>query len=428
MFTKTPVKQTIPVDNTFITSSIKKTSKRKGDETNTGNDIVSTKRRLMAQFDNTTTYDCDTNNKGDCSPQNSSDCSEQSNYNAIEEDIANENQLQTPVKQSTSGGLFANVVSPSISKGITEFFSPLYKIFNRNKRNNTQQKEDTSTKNIDDTSSMKEEVGDNTHNKENDINMILTDETSTNDDAISDGYVYIEDEEFEDGDWNPFVFIATLPPLKECVAPNRKMILPKQASTLSLQKKKTLVLDLDETLVHSSLSENFSVESDFQFDLVFDDKKYTVSVLQRPYLLEFMERVNDLFEVVIFTASQQVYAEKLLDIIDPESKLIKHRIYRDSCVCVEGNYLKDLSVLGRDLSQTVIVDNSPQAFAFQLENGIPIQSWYDCPEDDNLLRLLPFLEKLAQVDDVRPMVSQKFLLHERVETHREHNISGILFH
>ncbi|XP_061346492.1 uncharacterized protein LOC133292131 isoform X2 [Gastrolobium bilobum] len=173
----------------------------------------------------------------------------------------------------------------------------------------------------------------------------------------------------------------------------------------SRMKHITLVLDLDETLVHSSMRQ--CDNADFTIQMLIE-KEHTVYVRQRPFLREFLEKVSEMFEIIIFTASKSVYAEKLLDVLDPDKKLFSRRLYRESCIFLDGTYTKDLTVLGIDLAKVVIIDNTPEVFRLQVDNGIPIQSWFDDPSDSALISLLPFLEKLVDVDDVRPIIAEKF--------------------
>ncbi|KAL2991372.1 hypothetical protein AAZX31_11G255000 [Glycine max] len=220
----------------------------------------------------------------------------------------------------------------------------------------------------------------------------------------------IEEDEFEDfDDFDPYLFIKTLPDLSTVVPTFRRLLLPKQTRSCP---STTLVLDLDETLVHSTLEPCEDV--DFTFPVNFNSEEHIVYVRCRPHLKDFLERVSGLFEIIIFTASQSIYAEQLLNVLDPKRKIFRHRVYRESCVYVEGNYLKDLTVLGRDLAHVMIIDNSPQAFGFQVDNGIPIESWFDDRSDQELLLLLPFLESLVGVDDVRPLIAKKFNLREKI--------------
>lgn len=123
-------------------------------------------------------------------------------------------------------------------------------------------------------------------------------------------------------------------------------------------------LILTETLVHSTLEP--CDDADFSFTVNFNLEEHTVYVRCRPHLREFMDRLSGLFEIIIFTASQSIYAEKLLNVLDPLRKVFRHRVYRESCVFVDGNYLKDLSVLGRDLAHVIIIDNSPQVLLLSL--------------------------------------------------------------
>ena len=211
-------------------------------------------------------------------------------------------------------------------------------------------------------------------------------------------------------EFDPFLFIKHLSDIPAEYR-NRPSCIPKKLRTAP---PITLVLDLDETLVHCSVEPLQKYE--LTFPVQFNNVEYNVYVRKRPGMLEFLQRVSPYFEVIVFTASQKVYADKLLNILDPERQFIKHRVFRDSCVCADGNYLKDLTVLGRSLAEMVIVDNSPQAFAYQVDNGIPIESWFDDEADTELLNLVPFLIALSKEKDVRPMLRRQFGLQNLIDS------------
>lgn len=228
--------------------------------------------------------------------------------------------------------------------------------------------------------------------------------------------------------------------------------------------RKTLVLDLDETLIHSlsrynssMLNKNKGVSIEVK---VRGNLPTLYHIYKRPYVEEFLSIVYQWFDLVCFTASIKEYADPVIDYleqqvftndvmkksikklkIDPPTKIFKNRHYRNSCIFMEGKgYIKDLSVLveksnyrsdsksssksrsrsrassissnipkqpALDYSKIVIIDNSPISYVRHKDNGLMIEGWINDPEDTELMNLLPLLHSLRFVSDVRCILGLK---------------------
>ena len=206
---------------------------------------------------------------------------------------------------------------------------------------------------------------------------------------------------------------------------SEKLLLPPKSK--EFYNKKTLILDLDETLVHSSFTP--FEKNDIVLNVDFEGVMYNIYVLIRPDAELFIKSVGKLFEVVIFTASISKYASPLLDILDKE-KNIKFRLYRDHCTFINGIYIKDLKKCNRSLKDLIIVDNSPIAYTFDSDNGLPIKTWIEDPDDKELMKLLPILEFLSKTKDVRKFIDQfvynnKILFEEAMEIIKIKEINNI---
>ena len=150
------------------------------------------------------------------------------------------------------------------------------------------------------------------------------------------------------------------------------------------EERYCLVLDLDETLIHNV---EYGQESFF---------------LVRPGCVQFIELMAKYYEIVIFTAALQEYADQVIDQIDVGNN-IKYRLYRQH-TSQNGPFLvKDLSLLGRNLNRTIIIDNISDNFILQPDNGIFISTWYDDMTDNFLKEISPLLVELVEkkVPDVR---------------------------
>ena len=192
---------------------------------------------------------------------------------------------------------------------------------------------------------------------------------------------------------------------------SEKYLLPEK----SIEKisQKTLVLDLDETLLHCQFMPFNSTKNQISLECILDKINRTIYVKLRPGVKEFIKKMVKLYEIVIFTASTEEYANQLINLIFEEKKNLIHKLYREHCTLKDAIYIKDLNKLGRDLSDIIIIDNSPNSYSYHKENGIPIKTWFDDDSDRELFNLIQILEFLSWVDDVRFFIP-KFVINNEI--------------
>lgn len=175
-----------------------------------------------------------------------------------------------------------------------------------------------------------------------------------------------------------------------------------KSSTKLDKKKKILFVDLDETLIHSDLEQKYE-NYDVQIEIQVDDSSSAFNLLIRPYCKEFLEYAHKQFNVVLYTAGLKDYADQVISQIDPEDQYFAVKLYREDCICFNDFFIKNMEIFkGFSLKDVIILDNCIFSFALHISNGILISSFYADKEDDDLLKVIEYLEKsILPVPDAR---------------------------
>ena len=151
-------------------------------------------------------------------------------------------------------------------------------------------------------------------------------------------------------------------------------------------KPYTLILDLDETLV------SFQVKS-----------KKEGTLRARPFLFAFLEEMGHYYELIVWTSATEAYANSLIDAIEYDKQYFDFILFREHAIIIGDEFVKDLNRVGRGLDKIIIVDDMPQNFRLQKQNGITIKPFFgDDYKDTALYDLLPILKHIAEEgNDVR---------------------------
>lgn len=201
------------------------------------------------------------------------------------------------------------------------------------------------------------------------------------------------------------VYIKSISKPKEHDLVDKKVYLPPQK-----ENKKTLILDLDETLIHCNKDPNSPCDKRIKVKFP-SGEKVSIGVTIRPFARKCLKDLSKYYEIVMFTASLPCYANTVINLLDPENKFISARFFRDHCFeTQEGIYIKDLRIFAnRDLKDLIIADSAVYSYGFNIDNGVPLLPFFGDKKDGELLELCDFLVKVKGVRDLRKVVQRYFM-------------------
>eukprot|EP00826_Nyctotherus_ovalis_P014758 TRINITY_DN1413_c0_g1_i11.p1 TRINITY_DN1413_c0_g1~~TRINITY_DN1413_c0_g1_i11.p1 ORF type:complete len:349 (-),score=53.82 TRINITY_DN1413_c0_g1_i11:132-1178(-) len=194
---------------------------------------------------------------------------------------------------------------------------------------------------------------------------------------------------------------------------NKEEIVKRRANLdLQLKKKKTLILDIDGTLICCKTRKLYNDRS-----LIGEE---IAEVRVRPFATQMLKMLSPFYELVIFTYGTASYANLIADYLDPQNSFIEYIFHRSHCI-VAGNFaVKDLRVLGRrELRDMIILDNAVMSFAENMENGIYVPTYDGNADDRELEKVTEFLLKITSVEDVRPFVKEFAGIYRLFEVYKQ---------
>ena len=113
--------------------------------------------------------------------------------------------------------------------------------------------------------------------------------------------------------------------------------------------------------------------------------------------------IKTYYELISFSNEPQNITNAIMQEIESEKKYFDYNLTRDNCIIYENNLVKDISLIGRDITKIIIIDDDENCFNLNKENGIKIAKFNGDKEDNILFELKKILIVLYKknYDDIR---------------------------